>query len=155
MVGAIAGAAVGLLFVLAPWAWGFLHGTIDIPATAVGPVLAEPMAIVLAGAVGGAIMGPSAWRARTFADWARAVCALAAVAIPIGAVVVGEAMAIGAAALDESWSTSTLLAPLIGLFLAAFGTLILGLFVLPFTVGAALIWAIVTRLVVPSIKARP
>jgi hypothetical protein len=147
MVGAILGTVVGLMFVLAPWTWEAFRGTLEFPMSSVGPDLAGPAAIVIAGTAGGAILGPAGWQARGFLKWAEVVGALALLAIPIGALVIGEATAMSGVGRTESPSLSWTFAPFVGLLLAGLGTAIFGLFVFPFTLAASLIWAIAMRLV--------
>jgi len=98
------------------------------------------------GALGGALLGRSAFRAQSRLEWAWVVLALALLAVVIGAFEVGIGAALGN--LPTQIDSPGLLLGLAtdvagGALLALIGIGIFGLVVLPFTLVAAGLWAVV------------
>jgi hypothetical protein len=112
---------------------------------------------LIAGALGGWVFGPSAATARGRLAWARVIVGLAALAVLVGAIVVGEELALGigiagAATVpsgDIAWISAVGL-PFYGLLLGLIGTLLFGLFVLPNSLAAAVLWAVIMRIALGS-----
>ena len=77
VLGAASGLLVAMVFVLGAW---FVDATSR--GNPIGPTVVPP--IVAAGVVGGWIVAPDAWAARTRRQWVRAIVVLAVLAVLIG-----------------------------------------------------------------------
>jgi hypothetical protein len=109
---------------------------------------------ILAGALGGWLLGPETWRARTLLDWGRLVTRLGLAAVGIGGVTVGLAMGLEVAATTHIPLLLQLSVGLAyGLLFAVIGIPTFGMYVLPITLAAGLVWAIVIRLLRPRLEA--
>ena len=104
------------------------------------PTLAWP--IVVAGAIGGWLVGPRAVVARSRSDWVRTIVALAAWAVAIGAAVIVIGVWFSSADNSGSPRPEYLMrsAPLM-IVTWALGVLLAGPMTLPFTLAAAGLWA--------------
>lgn len=100
------------------------------------------LATIAAGTIGGWIFGRSAWGARTDRDWLSLILGFAVSAVVIGAATVGL---IGGLSAWSSAGPGQGLGATIGLVALAllFGVPTIGLFILPITLAAAGIWALV------------
>jgi MFS family permease len=147
-----AGASVGLVVAVitiviaieGPFPTGF--GWVGTGVSGVGTILG--------GAGGGWLLGPETWRARTLLGWARLVTMLGLVAVAIGGLTVGLAMGLELAATPEVPALLSIVAGLAyGLLFAVIGIPTFGMFVLPITLAAGSVWAIVMRLLRPKLEA--
>ena len=108
--------------------------------------LVTSLPIVIAGATGGWLTGPRAALAERRSDWLAIVLALALWAVICGAIVTGIQFGV-ATAVGSAQSPLEFAAVAIGLgvWLGLIGTVVAGLFALPFTLVAAAIWAALIR----------
>lgn len=110
------------------------------------PTLARP--VLVAGVVGGWLIGPRAMRARTQRDWVGAMWRLAAVAVVLGDLVVCTQIATsGTHATGEGEVIDVAELVSASLVLAVIGLVLLGWFALIVTSVAAGIWAISIRVI--------
>lgn len=100
---------------------------------------------LVAGSLGGWVMAPAAYRARTRTGWAGVIVVLGLLAVVIGAFTVGEVISIGISlsALASGSVAGVIGGLFVGPFLAFIGVLYVGLFVLPFTLAASAAWGLV------------
>jgi hypothetical protein len=138
--GGAAGIVVAAIFVT-------IEGASDLMRSTVPAALTIAIATLAAGAVGGGLLGPHAWRARSLSQWLRVVLGLA-----LAAVVVGDAV------VSVAWGAQVMIGPsdpgiertLLGVWGAAVMIFFLGLafvgwFVYPVAVIAATMWAAAIR----------
>ena len=129
MLGATVGFGVSGIFVI-----GGLH-------------LTAPHEVMVSGTLAGAVLGPAARTAATAEAWLGVVLGLALLAIFIGAFVIGLEFALTTPPLNE-YPAGGQPHPVVFAYVFAFGmTLFLGVFVLPLTVLASMVWMIVVVLI--------
>jgi hypothetical protein len=133
--GRSAGAAVGCLVALA---FALVTATDE-------PVGLSPIAVptLVAGTIGGWLFGPSAWRARMDADWLRLIVGLGIGALFIGALVTGLSLGIVSALTSGgSLAEAVQVVWAMTLVAATVGMMFPGVLILPFTLVAAAVWAV-------------
>ena len=137
-MGFIAGLVVATMFVLL---------ALDRPGGVVGSLGTYGVATLVAGSVGGWIFGPMAWNARTDGAWILPIAGLSVTAVVLGASVVG--LQLGLVLASDAAGPGEAVNAVLGmiLFTAVFGSLTLGLFMLPMTFAASAVWALVMVIV--------
>lgn len=122
---------------------GFALLTLDRSGDIFGSLSTFGVATLVAGSLGGWIFGPTAWNARTDRAWIIPIVGLALTALVIGASVVGLQLGLVVAsnAVGPGEALNAVFAMI--LFTAVFGGLTLGLFMLPITLAASSVWALV------------
>jgi hypothetical protein len=100
------------------------------------------------GTIGGWMAASLAWRAESRREWAGTIFGLAALAVILGAAMIGVAgVALAQGGIAEPPMKALVVAVAGGVAIAVVGIAIYGVFVLPFTIVAASIWAAVMWLV--------
>lgn len=142
-----AGLGVVRAGILGPGALALVSSVLGTPS--LGAVVA------VTGGAGGWIVAPQAWRAEDRIDWGAVIIELALLAVVIGAVLIGQE---GGMLME-----SNLLPPPVeqlayhaaaGGFLALMGIALYGIFVLPFTMAASVLWALGLWVLVRRVPAR-
>jgi NADH:ubiquinone oxidoreductase subunit 6 (subunit J) len=107
-----------------------------------------PASLVLAaiaaacGTIGGWLAAPLSWRAEGRLEWAGAIFGLAALAVILGATLIGVGgMALAQVGVAEPFMKAFAISIGGGVAIALIGIAIYGVFVLPFTLVGAAIWA--------------
>lgn len=144
-LGALVGFGVAGLFVAA----GF-QVLLGQPIAGASLFWQQGVPTLVAGTVGGWMLAPRAGRASTRRAWLGVILRLAILTVVLGSLGVGLALGFETAIRDQT--ETVLIVPIgiaYGLFLGALGIGFLGLFVLPLTLLAAVVWASVMGLLRP------
>lgn len=113
------------------------------PGKVIGHVGTLALPTLVAGSLGGWIFGPVAWNARTDRAWLMPILGVAIGAVVIGAFVVGLELGIPAASQAAGPGEAMQIAVGLLLVTVLIGVPTLGLIMLPFTLAASAIWALV------------
>jgi hypothetical protein len=117
---------------------------VSFDASEAGGSVAGPfdVATLVAGALGGWIFGAPARRAQTDRDWLLVILGLAVTAVIIGAAASG--MEVGLASAQPGTPLHEVAGDVLGITIlfATVGVLVLGLFILPATLMASVVWTV-------------
>ena len=145
MAGLIAGLAIAV---------GYL--AFDVLETGdAGPLGTFGLPTVIAGSLGGWIFGPAARTSQTDRGWAGVIVGLAVTSVVIAAVVVGIQLGLAMETAPRGFETTFHAVLSMVSLTVLFGVPTFGLFMLPLTIAASAIWALVMVFVRPGRSTTP